>query len=454
MENYSRYTRSYWNANPDERKSISEEHLERARQGEETWNTWANRFQEWIQQNEAQEGYIRICNIEIPEEVEFERFLFPCDTNFRGSTFNGDADFRGITFSENANFSKTTFKRYAHFSKATFSGHTNFSETTFNGYVHLGKATFSGIADFRGSTFSDYVDFSESTFSGYANFRGSTFNGVANFRETTFSGVAGFTRVTFEAKSYVLSSENSLQNLFEEAIFLDEQEVNEENLNNHIPFEVSLSASRISAMNMTHLIRGIIATYNNYYYLYTTEEIDHEVIQNQIANTYSQMDANNELYITAIKQGSIKLDGLGLEKIIPALIDSGIRLTTATVDSINKIRDKNMELKEREQALRHTKALNQVQLESEKLKNIDTAITISERIEGNPLIAQVTESVLGDFNVENIIRLLPKPKSETVKKNQEQYIRDSNQHFGNGIAKNVNNDIEISFELQKTEEKE
>ena len=209
LESYNRYTKSFWKENPEERISISEEHVERAKRGKGAWNTWAIALQKWIQQNEMESGFIGICNITIPERVKFRNFLFPCNADFTGTTFGKDANFNETIFTGYVHFTETKFNRDAHFigvtytgylhlGKTKFSGNTYFRESTFNGNAYFNEATFSGVADFRESKFRNDAIFTGASFNGNANFDGSLFSGNANFMNAQFEKISGFEFVVFK----------------------------------------------------------------------------------------------------------------------------------------------------------------------------------------------------------------------------------------------------------------
>ncbi len=176
---YSRYTLSYWDEADDiKRAEILNEHQNRAYEGKEVWNKWANRFEEYIKNNSISDGYISFSNSSWEKYANFSSFIFPCSVSFYRAKFEGKFEGRYCAVFINAKFNGGS----VYFNEAQFSGGSiYFSKAQFNGGpVDFDNAKFSG-----GTTY-----FIETQFSGGAvYFRGAQFSqGNVFFRKTQFIG--------------------------------------------------------------------------------------------------------------------------------------------------------------------------------------------------------------------------------------------------------------------------
>jgi len=173
MEDFSRYTKSYSNKHLGEQQEIAQEHIQRAKQGKEVWNAWAENFKRYTYEKNVYDAFIdfRSLYIHFDLDVEFSGFIFPCNTDFRESDilsamlfddakFYGDVDFSGLTFS-----GSTIFKT------AKFMGNAFFMDTTFR-ETDFSNSIFDQKANFMGANFSEKVDFDLLQFKDGANFQG------------------------------------------------------------------------------------------------------------------------------------------------------------------------------------------------------------------------------------------------------------------------------------------
>ncbi|MBL4854021.1 MAG: pentapeptide repeat-containing protein [Robiginitomaculum sp.] len=185
---------------------------------------------------------VHYFNVEWPEHIDFEGFVFAGDALFGGAMFLGTASFRQAIFIKDVDFSEVKFMGSADFSEAAFKenasfrqaifidsaefGSAKFSEveskgradffeaefkdstyfcrTKFNGSANFHKATFTGDinslighVDFSKAIFTEYADFSETKFTDFANFSNTIFEKNADFSNTTFKKNADFSRARF-----------------------------------------------------------------------------------------------------------------------------------------------------------------------------------------------------------------------------------------------------------------
>ncbi len=208
LENYDRFKSGVYSSYTQEEKNIIKlEHLARAIKGEESWNSWANKFEKHI--GKFTSSYIiDLSGLEIIDSLTFSAFKFPCGVTFSNTIFSGDA-----------NFYQAQFHGSAKFSEAHFRCDADFNQAQFRGYVHFHQARFSKLAKFNQTHFSDYARFNQAHFNALAGFNEARFGNVADFTNAQFIGDVHFKKTKFKGDGYFTKAQFHGDARFSEAHF-------------------------------------------------------------------------------------------------------------------------------------------------------------------------------------------------------------------------------------------
>jgi uncharacterized protein YjbI with pentapeptide repeats len=183
--------------------------LDRAREGREVWNAWAEENPGAAVDFSAEElREIDFRGFEFPEPANFSRAIVHENVSFTDAVFHGDAVFDYSDFLHSANLRRVRFEEDADFSHAVFrQGDTNFSGATFEQNANFVSATFDqGAVHFRGTRFVADVVFTEANFHRAAVFAEVMFGGKADFCLARFSGSANFQKARFSEDLAIFAS--------------------------------------------------------------------------------------------------------------------------------------------------------------------------------------------------------------------------------------------------------
>ncbi len=198
------------------------EHLAKARQGAEAWNTW---------RQENPDIIIELSNTDFTHSdnsgISFADFHFGDGAHFYGSKFGDNANFSGAKFGDSADFYKAIFGYAANSFKAKLENFIDFSDTVWGDQAYFHQAQFGNGVNFSRVQFGNYtifskvkfdseVYFSEAQFQGLVYFFGTMFGDDANFSEATFRG-----RAIFSADSDVSEEAHFAGMSFENVTFHD-----------------------------------------------------------------------------------------------------------------------------------------------------------------------------------------------------------------------------------------
>lgn len=186
--------------------------IERAQQGTEVWNIWAEENPDAaVDFSETELAQINFSGFNFPAEANFHNAQIHDDVSFANATFRGDADFNYATFLGSAQLQGASFEGQADFSRASFrQGNTNFDNVRFNRDATFADSRFDGSATsftgaeylgdaiFETSYFQRDVSFANARFTRLSQFRGAQFLGVANFDHSVFNnGPVSFSGAKF-----------------------------------------------------------------------------------------------------------------------------------------------------------------------------------------------------------------------------------------------------------------
>ena len=167
------------------------EHVARALEGKESWNTWSV--------GELEGG--RLLKLDFSgstfETANFKGFLFTAATDFSNCEFSCSADFHGAIFHSSANFYKAHFVTNAGFASCHFLGEASFTKAHVDGDAWFTHAVFSGQAWFENVMFRNDFEATDAVFESSARFAGAEFSGRACFHDATFAHGAWFNATTF-----------------------------------------------------------------------------------------------------------------------------------------------------------------------------------------------------------------------------------------------------------------
>ncbi len=116
---FQRYRRSYTQKHPGQKPSIQAEHLDRLKEGIDVWNTWAEAFGKWIEDQCIKDAVIDLSGMTIDH-----------------------SDFRGYVFTAHTDFSKSWFIDEPDFSEAQHTAYRTFTEAQLDGQVVLLETTY------------------------------------------------------------------------------------------------------------------------------------------------------------------------------------------------------------------------------------------------------------------------------------------------------------------------
>jgi hypothetical protein len=190
------------------------EDIERAKQGRDVWNAWADaevrarRRPEVDFSNEQIDvadfsdfqfpGLVLFTSATLPLKADFSRAVFWGNVFFLDAQFLGEAEFFGATFQQEAFFDRAIFSGYATFSKSTFNASSSYVDVTFSSNSSFIQTKFGPGVGFQGVVFTGTVLFNNSTMGVGCTFYGARFLGsLSSFEFTRFENVPDFRSTTF-----------------------------------------------------------------------------------------------------------------------------------------------------------------------------------------------------------------------------------------------------------------
>ena len=152
------------------------EDIERARQGKDAWNAWAE------ENPEAEADFSRTqLNV-----IDFAGFVFPGKANFGGAQFLDNAPFIGAKFCSEACFAGAEFFIVASFSQAVFKNSAPFDGAKFHRVATFAGAQFHDLAAFNDANFTTTTDFTDCTFAYVPTFHGAKLHEGTTFEAVTW----------------------------------------------------------------------------------------------------------------------------------------------------------------------------------------------------------------------------------------------------------------------------
>ena len=143
------------------------------------------------------------CQIPDPDEpINFTNVNFPDDVSFDGFVFMGPARFDSARFAgPNSTFDNAVFSDTTSFAGAEFLGDFRCTATSFEGFTELSGAKFRRRASLNRCIFRDSSAFQQTQFADSARFDRSTFVGGANFAEALFEHEVHFDSADFQTSA-------------------------------------------------------------------------------------------------------------------------------------------------------------------------------------------------------------------------------------------------------------
>jgi hypothetical protein len=175
------------------------EDIERAQQGKEVWNAWAE-ANPGARVDFSHVGLMKMdfTSLVFPGEACFEGAKFNVEVSFEDTQFKRFVNFAGAEFGSDADFSLTRFGSRVVFTRAVFVGEANFYESIFDGCAEFQRLNFHKLADFRNAEFQEDACFNNAEFGEEALFCGAEFNGLIDFENAIFTRITSFQNCIFE----------------------------------------------------------------------------------------------------------------------------------------------------------------------------------------------------------------------------------------------------------------
>ena len=173
-----------------------EESLERYKQGENAWNTWAESMLTERKALESAGTWMRGDQNQWNEETRSWHERAKAD--FSNHDFEDNAKFHKFHFPGDASFNSAKFQATANFIRAKFHYDVSFFDAKFFRLASFHYAEFEGIAMFLQCSFNSGVTFGYSSFKESANFNAVSGKGWFSLYNVKFSGVPDFTEAHFE----------------------------------------------------------------------------------------------------------------------------------------------------------------------------------------------------------------------------------------------------------------
>jgi len=167
---------------------------------------------------------------------------------------------------------------------------------------------------------------------------------------------------------------------------------------------ITLNTNIISPFNLSYLLLAIEGTYNNYFFLTTTEAQDIKIIKRSMAPYFQGVSAENSIFIKNISEGSVIVD-----LVAPLARAAGLLLTLAKTFQIV-----SSEIRE------HKKANQEV--ENKRLENVDKTLTLAKNMNDlTPQEKSALEAITNNMDYESIASSLP-ITNDTVNANKKDLI--------------------------------
>ena len=173
-----------------------EESLNLFKQGENAWNTWANKLLTERKALESAGTWMRGDQNQWNDETRswHER----AKANFSGYKFESTVNFKNFHFPGDASFHSAEFQSYAMFQNAEFHCEANFMSATFFLPTSFLSVEFEDTALFLQCSFKSGVFFGDSSFKKFANFKAVSGKGLFALHNVEFSDVPDFTESHFQ----------------------------------------------------------------------------------------------------------------------------------------------------------------------------------------------------------------------------------------------------------------
>ncbi|MCG7985664.1 MAG: pentapeptide repeat-containing protein [Candidatus Thiodiazotropha lotti] len=178
---------------------------------------------------------------------------------------------------------------------------------------------------------------------GYVSFIGANLNG-ADLRDADLKNMSLTSRHVMNDFAYPISEEQLSGIVFQDEIIQAKErraKQGKEQKGEYSRLIVRLDAPGITPFNFSMLLLSIEATYNNIFYLLNTEETSLEGIERHFQPYYQGMEAENQLQIAAIREGSIEAIFEGLGKAGAELISAVGNIGTNLLKEIREFREQN-----------------------------------------------------------------------------------------------------------------
>lgn len=163
--------------------------IDRAQQGPEVWNAWAQQNPGASVDFQNMEGsLVSLAGFIFPGEVDFSGSILTSGPELAGSIFDGPAYFRNVKFEFQPNFRGVKFRDTADFHGASFThGPVDFSRAQFMGQFSISVETHE-----RGDKPIPRIHLEGCEFHKRADFSNRVFGGVINFQPVKFRGLPVF----------------------------------------------------------------------------------------------------------------------------------------------------------------------------------------------------------------------------------------------------------------------
>ncbi|MBS9777372.1 MAG: pentapeptide repeat-containing protein [Gammaproteobacteria bacterium] len=207
----------------DGKAYIRQSHVNRAKQGKDVWNVWADdvlaELEKIYPENASEEEKLHVkdhylidfSNTVFDENITFSRYYFHfsvsfdfCkflkESNFIGAKFSNQASFQNVNFYGDALFEETEFYADALFTDIEFHGEVYFVNSKFHGSeaVYFSKIKIKKGINFSGSILYSRFFFRKINCEGNAYFYGAHFHNYVEFESSLFLCSLNFSQAIFE----------------------------------------------------------------------------------------------------------------------------------------------------------------------------------------------------------------------------------------------------------------
>ncbi|MBV2089973.1 MAG: pentapeptide repeat-containing protein [Candidatus Thiodiazotropha sp. (ex Ctena orbiculata)] len=178
---------------------------------------------------------------------------------------------------------------------------------------------------------------------GYVSFIDANLNG-ADLRDADIKSMSLTSRHVMNDFAYPISEEQLSGISFQDEIIqakIRREKQGKEQKEEYSNLIIRLDAPGITPFNFSMLLISIEATYNNIFYLLNTEETSLEGIERHFQPYYQGMEAENQLQIVAIREGSIEAIFEGLGKGAAQIVSAVGNIAINLLKEIREFREQN-----------------------------------------------------------------------------------------------------------------